>query len=158
MTAPCPDCGGKGYSYSDPDHRQIVCTSCDGPKDIKEEKVSETKKGPFDLALEILEQEKRDISKGFERLGREGERQKCMEEILAATRVLGEYPKWAKLIEAAGKVDKETILGEFDNLVSSCHGGFVPTDEEFRACFKGCKEGIRIVRALLESLPDEEEK
>lgn len=30
MRTPCPDCGGRGYSYSDPDGKQLVCQTCGG--------------------------------------------------------------------------------------------------------------------------------
>ena len=26
----CKDCNGKGYTYSDPDHRMLECDSCHG--------------------------------------------------------------------------------------------------------------------------------
>ncbi len=31
----CPDCDGKGYNYSDPDHKQLVCARCDGTGEIE---------------------------------------------------------------------------------------------------------------------------
>jgi DnaJ-class molecular chaperone len=33
----CPDCEGRGYNYSDPDHKQLVCDSCDGQGEVDEE-------------------------------------------------------------------------------------------------------------------------
>lgn len=60
-----------------------------------------------------------------------------------------------RVLEAARETDRETLLGNFDSLVASCHGGFTPGDEEFKPCFEGCVEGIRMIRALLEALPEE---
>ena len=37
---PCPDCGGKGYSYSDPDGKQLKCGMCNGYGKV-EDKMSE---------------------------------------------------------------------------------------------------------------------
>ncbi len=33
----CKDCDGRGYNYSDPDHRQLRCTTCDGWGEIIDE-------------------------------------------------------------------------------------------------------------------------
>jgi len=33
----CPDCGGRGYSYSDPDGKQLKCGMCDGFGEVEEE-------------------------------------------------------------------------------------------------------------------------
>lgn len=30
LTGPCPNCGGKGYTLSDPDEKLLVCPDCDG--------------------------------------------------------------------------------------------------------------------------------
>lgn len=27
---PCCDCEGRGFNYSDPDGRQLICSTCDG--------------------------------------------------------------------------------------------------------------------------------
>ncbi|MCX6574978.1 MAG: hypothetical protein NTV82_01145 [Candidatus Aminicenantes bacterium] len=31
----CPDCGGRGYTLSDPDGKQLVCRACEMPKIVK---------------------------------------------------------------------------------------------------------------------------
>jgi hypothetical protein len=42
------------------------------------------------------------------------------------------------------------IMAEFDNLVASCHGGYLETDPEFKPCFgKGCPQAISAVRAVI---------
>lgn len=33
----CPDCEGRGYNYSDPDHKMMECTTCDGAGELEEE-------------------------------------------------------------------------------------------------------------------------
>ncbi len=33
----CLDCDGKGYTYSDPDHKPLWCGRCDGTGEIEEE-------------------------------------------------------------------------------------------------------------------------
>ena len=43
------------------------------------------------------------------------------------------------------------IMGEFDNLVSSCHGGYIETDPEFKPCFEGCIPGIDAIRNALKA-------
>lgn len=31
----CPDCAGKGFTYSDPDGKQLVCHTCEGEEEHK---------------------------------------------------------------------------------------------------------------------------
>jgi DnaJ-class molecular chaperone len=33
----CKDCNGKGYNYSDPDHKMLECDSCNGEGMIPDE-------------------------------------------------------------------------------------------------------------------------
>ena len=104
------------------------------PPHIKEGQMSE-KKGPFDAAIGMLR------GKGI--------RLFPPTEVQAAIRVL----------EAAGKIieGKEWAVHEFDNLVRSAHDGYFPGDKEFH-CRCHCRKLIKRFRALLESLPDEEQK
>ncbi len=124
-SAPCPDCKGRGFSYSDPDHRKIVCTSCEG------EAMSETKKGKFDAAIEVLEEDIVDARYN----GCESEEESCK----LAIRVL----------DAAGKVDKDKCL---DVLVNDLA---LSLEDQF---FNQKLSYVRQIRALIESLPDEEGK
>jgi hypothetical protein len=98
--APCPDCDGRGFNYSDPDHRKIICTSCDGPEDGEEEKMS--KQGPFDKAIEIL---KWALDNSLASQASPETAHQC-KSLASAIRVLTDYHRWAKLIEAAGKLNK----------------------------------------------------
>lgn len=68
--------------------------------------------------------------------------------------VLTEWPKWAKLIEAAGKVDKEECMDVFDLFMKNTKMGQYD-DIRYR------KDGLAIfpiaqLRALIESLPEKE--
>jgi len=49
---PCPDCGGRGYAYSDPDGKQLKCGMCDGYGEV-EDKMSE-KYSTEELVEEIM--------------------------------------------------------------------------------------------------------
>jgi len=107
------------------------------PPHIKESQMSE--KGPFDAAISILEVDAKGV------FYPDNIKESCEQAI--------------RVLEAAGKIieGKEWAVHEFDNLVRSAHDGYFPGDKEFH-CRCHCRKLIKRFRALLESLPDEEQK
>ena len=96
-------------------------------------------KGPFDTSLTVLRYGMGD-GEDFE----------------AAIRVLEDWPKWEPLIEAAGKVDKKECLEVFNLFIENTElGPFedIRYREDGLAVFP-----IAQIRALLEALPEKEEK
>lgn len=51
------------------------------------------------------------------------------------------------------EVGMEDVIGEFDNLVASCHpgpgGGVTEDDPDFKECGPGCRVGIKMIRSRL---------
>ena len=47
MSEPCPDCGGKGYTLSDPDSKQLVCWTCGGNMDEAMKAIKEKLEAAF---------------------------------------------------------------------------------------------------------------
>ena len=126
--APCPDCDGRGFNYSDPDHRKIICTSCDGPEDGEEEKMS--KQGPFDKAIEIL---KWALDNSLASQASPETAHQC-KSLASAIRVL----------EAVGKINKDY---ELDALSMICEQADVDWEGRF----------VKDLRRLIEALPDKED-
>jgi len=52
---PCPDCGGRGYSYSDPDGKQLTCGMCDGYGEVEEEMSEKKTQMPPDEPANLAE-------------------------------------------------------------------------------------------------------
>jgi len=147
----CPDCEGRGFNYSDPDGKQLVCQTCGGqeymskpypgiPAGILDEDLEEymnEKGGPFDAAIDAIRNWQRVIEPYAEM---------HIEEIAnleEAVHVLLDWPKWEPLIKAAGRVNKRETLSEY------LFARSLMTSHPF-ACCEICHDH----RALLESLPE----
>ena len=104
-------------------------------------------KGPFDDAIRILHEAKGEAILVDEEL--------VEVQLDAAIRVLEDWPKWEPLIEAAGKVDKHTVLSCFDCAWEYC---FTPFACDVDNTGKACQCSKMSIRVLLDVLPDERKK
>jgi len=112
---------------------------------------------PFDAALEILKAQELKLRRPFFQTQTGGPRR---EQIRRAIRILKDWPKWKPLIEAAGNVDKTRAIQGLKNMENI--GDFFPNEWSvplgFEELLSQNKESAKEIRALLESLPDKEEK
>jgi len=100
-----------------------------------------SEKKPFDEAIETL------------RYYHPYKNKAAKESIKSAIRVLEDWPKWEPLIEAAGKVDKHTVLSCFDCAWEYC---FAPSVCDIDNTGEACQGSKTSIRTLLEVLPDKE--
>jgi hypothetical protein len=101
-----------------------------------------SEKGRFNAAITILELEEAKLSRGL------GHPQISDEIKRNLTPMLFDYRAAIRVLEAAGRVDKKEALASLDDIYLSA--SVSPWDRSVKH--------LGIVRSLLESLPDKEEK